>query len=435
MGRGLFDFADKYRALDLDPELKLTAEEQRQLDETSRRLFTESARSVVQIYTGRSTGSGFFIGDGTRVVTDAHGVLGSKRHTVMTTDGSEYLARIEKLDDINDLAVLKLEGLSAGQYKPMSLAETVAPASPAFALGHPHGNPFVNISPGRTSSLETQADYHCKNRVARQMEELRERTERLGEMLASFTGSSSHEKLDTCAERVAKELIKLPAESQEDARLYLARPNLRGLVQVHPGNSGGPLLDEIGKVIGVTRQTINVDRSDAGFVPVSKVSELLSDPGSKFNFHYAYERESRLADRVERWAQDRPVSLAAGAGAAGGAALLAARFFPGLTGIGAMVGGVNVGVDDFYKLSSSVGPRATLKNGLALTFDAAAASGGALALMTRFRTSGLLLAGGAFLARAACEYVPTRLELKEITRKDGTSKPPFSGDFLESKKN
>src|SRR5262249_13099205 len=96
---------------------------------------------VVQIKTDSSSASGFFADEAGHVITNAHVVQGKTEVSVVTTDGDSYRARIEKLDDINDLAVLKLEGLKPNSFKHLQLgsSDALKVDQSVYALGHPQG--------------------------------------------------------------------------------------------------------------------------------------------------------------------------------------------------------------------------------------------------------------------------------------------------------
>jgi Trypsin-like serine proteases, typically periplasmic, contain C-terminal PDZ domain len=91
-----------------DEEPKVSADCSK--DQAARRLYDETARAIAQISDGRHSGSGFFIEDGSRVVTNAHVVrLNNSLFEVRAHGGKAYEARIERYDNLNDLAILKLE--------------------------------------------------------------------------------------------------------------------------------------------------------------------------------------------------------------------------------------------------------------------------------------------------------------------------------------
>ena len=114
--------------LKLDKDIERRDELQPQADATTRKLYEELAPSVVKILSNKGkvkgSGSGFFVDDDGHVITDAHVAYPGVELKVVDYRGEQYRARIEKLDDINDLAVLKVEGAKKGAFKPLSLGRS-----------------------------------------------------------------------------------------------------------------------------------------------------------------------------------------------------------------------------------------------------------------------------------------------------------------------
>jgi S1-C subfamily serine protease len=138
------------------------------------------------------TGSGFVIGP-ERVVTNAHVVGGSDRVTV-EAGGIQLEASVVDFNPDQDLAVLLVPGLGEAGL-PLDTAGLPGQAD-AIVLGYPEGGPFT-VSPARVRST----------------------TDLRGPNIYS----------DTTVER----------------QVYLLRSDVR------PGNSGGPLIDQDGEVVGV----------------------------------------------------------------------------------------------------------------------------------------------------------------------------------------
>jgi S1-C subfamily serine protease len=161
------------------------------------------------------SGSGWVAAPGL-VVTNAHVVAGQDDTTVDSTGGPPRPARAVAFDSRNDVAVLRVGGLRA---RALQQSEPRA-GTPAAILGYPENGPLTAIPArvGRTTSV-LSVDAYGRGPVSRRI------------------------------------------------------MSLRG--QVRPGNSGGPLLDEAGKVVG----TVFAARLDggAGFaVPPDVVDRALA---------------------------------------------------------------------------------------------------------------------------------------------------------------
>lgn len=150
-------------------------------------------------------GSGYAAAPNT-IITNAHVVAGADRVQVLRPDGRRLTARVVVFDDNRDLAVLDVPGL--GQT-PLPLAAT-SPGAEGVVLGHPGGQDRVNRSP---AAVREEVDV-----VGRDI---------YGE--------------DRTRRRV----------------LYLA-------ARLRPGDSGGPLIDTQGRVIGVAF-AIAPDRSATAY--------------------------------------------------------------------------------------------------------------------------------------------------------------------------
>jgi S1-C subfamily serine protease len=153
--------------------------------------------TVSRARAGRAGGSGFaFTADGF-VLTNSHVVHDSKEITAAFADGGEYRARLVGEDPHTDVAVLRLEG---GATTPLTLGDSreLQQGQIAIAVGSPLGYELT-VTAGIVSAL--------------------------GRTLKGFAG------------KLIDDVI------QTDAAL-------------NPGNSGGPLLDSAGRVIGVNTAAI-----------------------------------------------------------------------------------------------------------------------------------------------------------------------------------
>jgi S1-C subfamily serine protease len=143
------------------------------------------------------SGSGFFFSSDGYLFTNSHVVNGSQTLRVTLYEGSQYKATLVGEDPDNDLAILKVE---AQDYSPAMLGDNsdLMVGQLAIAIGNPLGFQYT-VTSGVISAL--------------------------GRTLRTQNG------------RLIDNVI------QTDAAL-------------NPGNSGGPLIDSEGKVIGINTATI-----------------------------------------------------------------------------------------------------------------------------------------------------------------------------------
>lgn len=147
---------------------------------------------------GIGAGSGFIIDDQGHIVTNHHVVLAAQEIIVTFYNGLEARADVIGTDPFSDLAVIKVEQLPEGTY-PLPLADSgdVKPGQLAIAIGNPFGEEGT-MTTGIVSAV--------------------------GRVIPSLAPQ-----------------FGIPLAIQTDAA-------------VNPGNSGGPLLNSAGQVIGVNSQ-------------------------------------------------------------------------------------------------------------------------------------------------------------------------------------
>ncbi|MEI7801801.1 MAG: trypsin-like peptidase domain-containing protein [Bacteroidota bacterium] len=144
-----------------------------------------------------SSGSGFVISSDGYIVTNEHVVNNAETLTVTLTDGSSYQAEIKGVDVSSDIAIVKVEGQNFKTLK-FGNSDELQVGQIAIAIGNPLGLQYT-VTTGVVSAL--------------------------GRTLRAQNG------------RLIDDVI------QTDAAL-------------NPGNSGGPLVNSSGLVIGVNTATI-----------------------------------------------------------------------------------------------------------------------------------------------------------------------------------
>ena len=182
-----------------------------------------------------SNGSGFIISEDGYILTNAHNIRDSFRSSVITTEinvsvvipgGKTYDASIVGLDMISDIALLKIDG-DKFQYCNLGDSDDVKVGEWAIALGNPR-NLISNVqyqpiaSAGIISAIN--ADFN----------------------------------LDSQSGKLLDNMI------QTDASL-------------NPGNSGGPLIDSNGSVIGINTFTKS-DSENLGFaIPINFAKKIANE--------------------------------------------------------------------------------------------------------------------------------------------------------------
>ena len=161
-----------------------------------RAIYRTASPAVLAVDAGDRTGSGFLIDDAGHLVTNAH-VVGDRREVEVVLGGRRIGAHVRGVEPSVDVAVLEL-GAPAGDVAPLVFADSseLRVGDPVIAIGTPFGLEG-SLSTGIVSGLRRQID--------------------------SPNG------------------FAITGVIQTDAAL-------------NPGNSGGPILDTSGRVVGVATQ-------------------------------------------------------------------------------------------------------------------------------------------------------------------------------------
>lgn len=132
---------------------------------TPAQVYAMNVRSVVMIYNrisgglygqtsvATSTGSGFFLTKDGYVVTNHHVIEGGGNLTVMTFDGTEYPATLVGSDNANDVALLKVEGENFPAVT-LGSSDDLVVGDQVVAIGNPLGELTATQTVGYVSAKE-----------------------------------------------------------------------------------------------------------------------------------------------------------------------------------------------------------------------------------------------------------------------------------------
>ncbi len=211
-------------------------------------IYDRSYKSVVEIsvsstssdgplgepQTQSALGSGFVYDDQGHIVTNAHVVDGAQSVSVRSWDGSTHDATVVGTDPSTDLAVIEVDAPSS-LLAPLALGESdaVTVGEPVVAIGSPFGLEET-VTSGIVSALHRQ--------------------------MSSPNGFTIDDAIQTDA-------------------------------AINHGNSGGPLLDSQGKVIGVNSQIESESGGSDGVgfaIPASTVQSIVSQLLATGSVEHAY---------------------------------------------------------------------------------------------------------------------------------------------------
>ena len=179
-------------------------------------------------------GSGFVIDEQGHIVTNAHVVDGAESITVTFANGDEVKATLVGQDDSTDLAVIDVD-VPASELEPLELASSagVQVGDPVVAIGSPFGYEG-SVTAGIVSALGRTIDAPNGYAISRAL--------------------------------------------QTDAA-------------INHGNSGGPLLDSSGRVIGVNAQIVSESGGNVGLgfaIPSDTVRRVVSQLVAGKDVEHAY---------------------------------------------------------------------------------------------------------------------------------------------------
>ncbi len=168
----------------------------------------------------QSLGSGFLINDSGFILTNFHVISGSSRIQVTLSDQTQYYARAIDTDRSDDLALIKINPKKKVEFLRLGDSDHLQVGQKVLAIGNPFGLEGT-LTVGVVSSIGRAIDS--------------ESAQRLEGMI------------------------------QTDAA-------------INGGNSGGPLLDSNGTVIGINTAILGQTNIGIGFaLPISRAKALLTD--------------------------------------------------------------------------------------------------------------------------------------------------------------
>lgn len=168
---------------------------------------------VIQIATPYSTGTGFYLEDYNLIVTNEHVVRGNRKVILKGYGFEKLMSHILYIDPKYDLAFIEVPDGLKLQQVVLETEEIVEQGDPVLAVGHPFGLKYTATQGIVSNTLHQQNDI---------------------------------------------------TYLQHDAAL-------------NPGNSGGPLINALGRVVGVNTFIIR-DGNNIGFsLPVSYLKETLDE--------------------------------------------------------------------------------------------------------------------------------------------------------------
>ncbi len=184
-------------------------------------------------------GSGFAIAAEGYILTNAHVVQGATELVVTTADGTDYDAEIVGIDELSDVALLKIDAQLP--VPELGDSDRLIIGEPAIAIGSPFGYLLSNVEPTVTAGVISGVGRN---------------------ILPAAYGTSQR----TQGQSIYADMIQTDAS-------------------INPGNSGGALVNADGQVIGVNSTIFSRSGGSQGLgfaIPINRalrISNLLRDRG------------------------------------------------------------------------------------------------------------------------------------------------------------
>ena len=177
-------------------------------------------------------GSGFVIREDGLVLTNEHVVRGASAVVVTLADGRELDAEVVGTDEINDLALLRLQGVRGGALAvaPLGDSDGLMTGEWVVAIGNPFGFLLSNSEPSVSAGV------------------------------VSATGRNI-----------------IP---QNDGQRGYYLDMIQTDAAINPGNSGGPLVNALGEVVGVNSSILSSTGGSEGLgfaIPINRARRIALD--------------------------------------------------------------------------------------------------------------------------------------------------------------
>ena len=169
----------------------------------------------------RALGSGFLISPDGRILTNNHVISGSSKIEVRFSDGSRYTAKVLVADRADDLAMIQIDSKKTVPFLKLGDSDGLQVGQKVLAIGNPFG----------------------------------------------FSGTLTTGVVSSLGREIRNENSTLEGLEQTDAA-------------INEGNSGGPLLDSQGNVIGINTAILAPSGGNIGIgfaMPINRAKAMLED--------------------------------------------------------------------------------------------------------------------------------------------------------------
>ncbi|MEL7476079.1 MAG: trypsin-like peptidase domain-containing protein, partial [Cyanobacteria bacterium J06555_12] len=108
-------------------------------EQTTINIYNAARPAVVTIGNRNGAGTGTFIDPSGLILTNEHVVRGSRQVQVMTADGNRYTGQVLQIDNVNDLALVRVSADEEFPTIPFAAPENIQVGQRVYAIGNPFG--------------------------------------------------------------------------------------------------------------------------------------------------------------------------------------------------------------------------------------------------------------------------------------------------------
>ena len=214
-------------------------------------------------------GSGFIIREDGLIVTNEHVVRGAQQVVVTLPDGRQFQGRVLGVDDVTDLALLRIDARGL-PVAPLGSSDSLLIGEWVVAIGNPFGFFLSNTEPTVTAGVVSGVD---RNIIGPGNGSAEATSYRRPTGLSGPAGARGRSGAADARVRPAQE------GADDEARGYYL-DMIQTDAAINPGNSGGPLVNALGQVIGVNASILSKSGGSEGLgfaIPIDRARRVVAD--------------------------------------------------------------------------------------------------------------------------------------------------------------
>jgi serine protease Do len=210
-------------------------------------------------------------------------VRGAQQVVVTLPDGRQFPGRVLGVDDVSDLALLRIDARNL-PVAPLGSSDSLMIGEWVVAIGNPFGFLLSNTEPTVTAGVISGVDRN----------------------IIGGGGSAS-----SAAARPGSARVRPAQSSDDEARGYYL-DMIQTDAAINPGNSGGPLVNALGQVIGINSSILSSSGGSEGLgfaIPIDRARRIVADLLAYGHVRRAWVGIEVGEDSQPEWGKARLVSI------------------------------------------------------------------------------------------------------------------------------